>query len=103
MFYSHEGKLHSRSLHLHGNEFDTLSSLDFAQVWRSHDMVQAMSHSLFSTSLLTLFRLVATLGSRSSLKKVGRKDILNVDVPKACKTIVSPEAPMALRLQSNLL
>ncbi|KAF2083394.1 hypothetical protein K490DRAFT_51799, partial [Saccharata proteae CBS 121410] len=47
--------------------------------------------------------LVATLGSRSSLKKVNRKAILSVDVTKACETILQPEAPMALRLQSNLL
>ncbi|KAI9716762.1 MAG: hypothetical protein M1812_005102 [Candelaria pacifica] len=47
--------------------------------------------------------LVATLGSKSALKKVNRKAILEVDVPKACETILTPEAPMALRLQSNLL
>ncbi|KAK5687660.1 R8 protein [Elasticomyces elasticus] len=47
--------------------------------------------------------LVATLGSKSTLKKVSRKAILDVDVAKACETIVRPEAPMALRLQSNLL
>ena len=48
-------------------------------------------------------RLVATLGSKSTLRKVNRKAILDVDVPKACETILAPEAPMALRLQSNLL
>lgn len=48
-------------------------------------------------------RLVATLGSKSTLKKLSRKAILDVDVQKACETIVTPEAPMALRLQSNLL
>ncbi|KAL8773469.1 MAG: hypothetical protein Q9209_001573 [Squamulea sp. 1 TL-2023] len=48
-------------------------------------------------------RLVATLGSRSNLKKVNRKAILDVDVPKTCGVIINPEAPMALRLQSNLL
>ncbi|KAK4550788.1 hypothetical protein LTR36_000368 [Oleoguttula mirabilis] len=47
--------------------------------------------------------LVATLGSKSTLKRVSRKAILDVDVQKACETIVTPEAPMALRLQSNLL
>ena len=50
-----------------------------------------------------LYRLVATLGAKSNLKKVNRKDILNVNVPKACNTIIAPDAPMALRLQSNLL
>ncbi|KAL8763177.1 MAG: hypothetical protein Q9184_000980 [Pyrenodesmia sp. 2 TL-2023] len=47
--------------------------------------------------------LVATLGSKSNLKKVNRKAILEVDVPKTCDVIINPEAPMALRLQSNLL
>ncbi len=50
-----------------------------------------------------LQRLVATLGSKSNLKKVNRKAILDVDVPKTCEIIITPEAPMALRLQSNLL
>jgi hypothetical protein len=49
-------------------------------------------------------RLVATLGAKSSAtKKVTRKAILDVDVRKACETVREPEAPMALRLQSNLL
>ncbi|KAI9823480.1 MAG: hypothetical protein M1832_002491 [Thelocarpon impressellum] len=47
--------------------------------------------------------LVATLGASSALRKVNRKAILDVNVPKACETILAPEAPMALRLQSNLL
>ncbi|TKA65669.1 hypothetical protein B0A49_04986 [Cryomyces minteri] len=47
--------------------------------------------------------LVATLGSKSTLKKVNRRAILDVDIPKACETVIQPEAPMALRLQSNLL
>ncbi|KAH6618684.1 hypothetical protein C7974DRAFT_436078 [Boeremia exigua] len=46
--------------------------------------------------------LVATLGSKSSLKRITRKQMLDVDVAKACRTIVDPAAPMALRLQSNL-
>lgn len=48
-------------------------------------------------------RLVATLGSKSTASKVNRKAILDVDVAKACGMIVRPEAPMALRLQGNLL
>lgn len=46
---------------------------------------------------------MATLGAKSNTKKVTRKAILDVDVRKACDTIIQPEAPMALRLQSNLL
>jgi meiotic recombination protein REC8 len=37
------------------------------------------------------------------LKRINRKQILEVDVEKACHTIVDPVAPMALRLQGNLL
>ena len=48
-------------------------------------------------------RLVATLSSKSSFKRINRKQILDVDVSKACQTIVDPVAPMALRLQGNLL
>jgi meiotic recombination protein REC8 len=50
-----------------------------------------------------LARLVATLGSKSTLKKVSRKAILDVDVVKMCDTIIEPAAPMSLRLSSNLL
>ncbi|CAK4034916.1 unnamed protein product [Lecanosticta acicola] len=64
----------------------------------------------YSTEVLTSRKygvatvwLVATLGSKSSLKRISRKAILDVDVSKACETIVEPDAPMALRLQSNLL
>lgn len=49
------------------------------------------------------YRLVATLGSKSITRKLNRKAILNVDVPRACGVIKDPEAPMALRLQGNLL
>ena len=54
-------------------------------------------------AITDMSRLVATLGSKSSLKKITRKAILDVDVPKACETIQDPQAPMALRLQGNLL
>lgn len=50
-----------------------------------------------------LSRLVATLGSRSITKKLNKKAILDVDVPRACNVITNPEAPMALRLQGSLL
>lgn len=47
--------------------------------------------------------LVATLGSRSITRRFNRKAIFEVDVPETCRVIISPEAPMALRLQGNLL
>ncbi|CAG8983448.1 hypothetical protein HYALB_00000617 [Hymenoscyphus albidus] len=46
--------------------------------------------------------LAATMGSKSG-KKLNRKAICNVDLRKACGTIIEPEAPMALRLSGNLL
>lgn len=57
----------------------------------------------FSLQTHAYTRLVATLGAKSSLKRINRKQILDVDVSKACQTIVDPVAPMALRLQGNLL
>ncbi|KAF2798527.1 hypothetical protein K505DRAFT_405148 [Melanomma pulvis-pyrius CBS 109.77] len=63
----------------------------------SHEVLHSRKHGVATVWL------VATLGSKSNLKKVNRKAILNVDVPKACQTIVDPGAPMALRLQGNLL
>ncbi|KIW26721.1 uncharacterized protein PV07_06532 [Cladophialophora immunda] len=47
--------------------------------------------------------LVATLGSKSNLKKISRRAILDVDLQKACRTITEPELPLALRLQGSLL
>ena len=108
MFYSHEGTLHL----LFPNALLTRSltrprSPHLTQIWRRDHLVST-HYSFLPTSpplILLLFpsRLVATLGSKSNLKKVSRKAILDVDVQKACETIVTPEAPMALRLQSNLL
>ncbi|KAI8962649.1 Rec8 like protein-domain-containing protein [Daldinia sp. FL1419] len=47
--------------------------------------------------------LVATVGNRSSTRKVTRKAIQEVDVQKACGKIIEPGAPVALRLQGHLL
>ena len=106
MFYSHEGKsptllftpltrslrapnafLYSPSLSLQCARADT----------SSHLVLTSRKYGVATVWL------VATLGSKSTLKRVSRKAILDVDVQKACETIVEPEAPMALRLQSNLL
>ncbi|KAI1343361.1 Rec8 like protein-domain-containing protein [Xylariaceae sp. FL0016] len=46
---------------------------------------------------------VATIGNRSSTKKVTRKAIQEVDIEKACGKILEPGAPIALRLQGSLL
>ncbi|KAI1825818.1 Rec8 like protein-domain-containing protein [Xylaria intraflava] len=47
--------------------------------------------------------LVATIGNKSSTRKVTRKAIQEVDVQRACGKILEPGAPIALRLQGNLL
>jgi hypothetical protein len=53
-------------------------------------------------SLTLQYRLVATVG-KSNQKRLTRKAIQQVNVPKACETIIDPGAPLALRLQGNLL
>lgn len=81
-------------------------SPDLAQVWRRNRLVIIPSrYPILPTSPAnrSLPRLVATLGSKSNLKKVSRKAILDVDVIKTCDTIIEPAAPMALRLSGNLL
>jgi hypothetical protein len=48
-------------------------------------------------------RLAATLGAKSALKKLQKRDILSVDVPKACTFLSDGSEPLALRLSSNLM
>ncbi|KAL9943906.1 hypothetical protein ACHAQF_000836 [Verticillium nonalfalfae] len=48
-------------------------------------------------------QLVATVGPRGGALKVTRKAIQEVNVRKACETILQPGAPLALRVQGNLL
>lgn len=47
-------------------------------------------------------RLVATVG-RGGQRKLTKKAIQEVNVPKACGKILEPGAPLALRLQGSLL
>ncbi|TGJ85681.1 hypothetical protein E0Z10_g3113 [Xylaria hypoxylon] len=47
--------------------------------------------------------LVATTSNKSSTRRVTRKAIQEVDVQRACGKILEPGAPIALRLQGNLL
>lgn len=50
------------------------------------------------------YRLVANLGHNAPNRKLTRKAIESVNVPRACNTIERPPgAPIALRLQGNLL
>ncbi|KAL5051133.1 hypothetical protein BDW71DRAFT_194209 [Aspergillus fruticulosus] len=63
----------------------------------SHEILTSPEHGVATVWL------VATLGARSISRRLNRQTIQNVDVPKACNVIIDPAAPMALRLQSNLL
>ncbi|PLB39061.1 Rad21/Rec8 N terminal domain protein [Aspergillus candidus] len=63
----------------------------------SHEILTSPEHGVATIWL------VATLGSKSITRKLNRKAILDVDVTRACGVIKDPEAPMALRLQGNLL
>ncbi|CAI6339149.1 unnamed protein product [Periconia digitata] len=87
--------------------YDTASCFIATKVCQPH--FESLRHWL-TVSVLTSRKygiatvwLVATLGAKSNSKKVNRKAIQDVDLPKACETIKNPAAPMALRLQSNLL
>ena len=108
MFYSHEGNWSCKLTRsrLSSRILTRLHSSHVAQIWRRNCLV--FISSCFKTrnrpiADRPLARLVATLGSKSNLKKVSRKAILDVDVVKTCDTIIEPAAPMALRLSSNLL
>ncbi|CAG7954565.1 unnamed protein product [Penicillium salamii] len=63
----------------------------------SHEILTSPEHGVATIWL------VATLGSRSVSRRLNRKAIQDVDVPNACRVIINPEAPMALRLQGSLL
>nr|WJN25048.1 meiotic cohesin complex subunit [Sporisorium sorghi] len=47
--------------------------------------------------------LAATLGDRSTVRRLSRKEILSVDIDKACEYVRRPSEPLALRLSSQLL
>ncbi|KAI2787234.1 hypothetical protein POX_f07597 [Penicillium oxalicum] len=63
----------------------------------SHEMLSSPEHGVATIWL------VATLGSHSLTRRLNRKAIQEVDVPEACNMILNPDAPIALRLQGNLL
>ncbi|KAG5929208.1 hypothetical protein E4U42_006809 [Claviceps africana] len=62
------------------------------------------SHEILSNSQygVSTIWLVATVG-KGSQRRLNRKVIQGVNVPKACQKIIDPGAPLALRLQGNLL
>jgi hypothetical protein len=86
-------------------------SPDEPPIWRRYRLVSYKLYVSFRPSvtenkgqlLIPCIRLVATIGSKSGARKVTRKDIQGVDVQRACGKILEPGAPIALRLQGNLL
>ncbi|KAF7320350.1 RAD21/Rec8 N-terminal domain protein [Mycena kentingensis (nom. inval.)] len=48
-------------------------------------------------------RMAATLGSKSTFKKLPKRSILTADIEQLCNLIAAPEEPLALRLSSNLM
>ena len=53
--------------------------------------------------LLRDCRLAATLGPKSSFKKLPRRSVMTADISELCNLIADPEEPLALRLSSNLM
>ncbi|TFY81944.1 hypothetical protein EWM64_g2064 [Hericium alpestre] len=50
-----------------------------------------------------LLWLAATLGAKSSFKKLPKRDVLGADISQLCTLITQPQEPLALRLSSNLM
>lgn len=48
-------------------------------------------------------RLAATLGSKSSFRKLPKRSVVSADITQLCDLIATPVEPLALRLSSNLL
>lgn len=50
-----------------------------------------------------LLWLAATLGAKSSLKKLNKRSVMAADITELCDLISQPSEPLALRLSSNLM
>ncbi|KAJ7092714.1 Rec8 like protein-domain-containing protein [Mycena epipterygia] len=50
-----------------------------------------------------LLWLAATLGSKSTFKKLPKRSVLTADISQLCDLIATPAEPLALRLSSNLM
>jgi len=48
-------------------------------------------------------RLAATLGAKSTFRKLPRRDVMGADIAQLCGLITEPAEPLALRLSSNLM
>lgn len=96
MFYSHEGKLQTETVAQ--NDLTNTHSAHVAEIRCGNRVVCCKGVQSLLPCTDRSGRLLAT-----TQKRLGRKQILEVDVQKACQTIVDPVAPMALRLQGNLM
>lgn len=50
-----------------------------------------------------LLWLAATLGAKSSFKKLPKRDVMGADIARLCDLIAEPGEPLALRLSSTLM
>ena len=48
-------------------------------------------------------RLAATLGAKSSFKKLPKRSVLDANISQLCGLVAEPPEPLALRLSSNLM
>ncbi|POR34182.1 Meiotic recombination protein rec8 [Tolypocladium paradoxum] len=68
----------------------------------SHDI---LSNSQYGVATIWLAATVSkgTAAGKGAFRRLTRKAVQDVNVPKACETIIDPGAPLALRLQGSLL
>lgn len=105
MFYSNDSKLEA-TWHADVTQLTMSLSPYQSSPWRLHHLVNTIFTIFQSTNqqdIDRICRLVATVGPRGGALKVTRKAIQEVNVRKACETILQPGAPLALRVQGNLL
>lgn len=68
-------------------------------IYSSNELISKVS---VDTGLSTAW-LLATLGSKTSYRRLVRKDILSISIPQTCEIIGNPQSTIPLRLSSNLL
>ncbi|KAF4595185.1 Meiotic recombination protein rec8 [Ophiocordyceps camponoti-floridani] len=66
----------------------------------SHEI---LSNSQYGVATVWLAATVAASKGGGALRRLTKKAVQEVNVPKACETIINPGAPLALRLQGSLL
>jgi N terminus of Rad21 / Rec8 like protein len=79
----------------YSNELLSKRDSGFGLLWYVPTIVVSIPHKWS--------RLAATLGSKSTLKKLTKKSVLTADISLLCEQIGQPSEPLALRLSSNLM